>query len=162
MCARLFAINCLIFLSACTVNAEPSNLALLERSSSPNDALACPPGVCVAQADIDSPTFTVALPILLETAGNVIAAQPRTERLSEDTDQNRMVFVQRTKVLGFKDTIWVQGAKVDEGSSLIMYSRSNVGYYDFGVNRDRLQSWMAAIEEAIASAPAEDGEAAGS
>ena len=157
---RLFVLKCLVFLTACTMTAEPLNLSLLERNSSPNNALACPPGICVAQADIDSPTFTVTLPVLMETVGQVIAAQPRTEQLGQEQEANRMVFVQRTKVLGFKDTIWVQGTEVEDGSSLIMYSRSNVGYYDFGVNRARLQTWIAAINDAFASAPAGNGEAA--
>ncbi len=144
------------------MTAEPSNLSLLERSSSPNDALACTPGVCAAQADIDSPVFPVALPALMEIAGKVIASQPRTEQVGEELEANRMVFVQRTKVLGFKDTIWVQGTEVEDGSSLIMYSRSNIGYYDFGVNRDRLRTWVAAIQEVYTSVPSDKGEAAGS
>ena len=152
----------MFLLAACSVTDPPSNLALLERSSSPNNALACPPGVCVAQADIDSPTFAVALPVLMETAGQVIAAQPRTDRIDEEDSANRMVFIQRSKVLGFKDTVWVQGIEIDDGSSLIIYSRSNVGYYDFGVNRDRVRSWMAAIVEALPSRPSEDAAAVGS
>ena len=61
---------------------------------------------------------------------------------------DQLVFVQRSQFLGFPDTIWIQGVSVDFGASLIIYSRSNYGYWDLGVNRERIRTWLEKLEKA--------------
>ena len=47
----------------------------------------------------------------------------------------------------FPDTISVQFIELEEGrSSLAIYSRGQLGEYDFGAHRDRLLDWMAKLK----------------
>jgi uncharacterized protein (DUF1499 family) len=91
----------------------------------------------------------MAAKIMMERAKAVIRAEPRTELVGSDPNLNQLVFVQRSALLRFPDTIWIQGASLDTGATIIIYSRSNYGYSDLGVNRDRVRIWLARIEHAI-------------
>ena len=73
--------------------------------------------------------------------------------MAEAPELRQSVFVQRTALLRFPDTVWVQLVALDaESSSLAIYSRSNYGYGDFGVNERRVRAWLAAIAEGIGQA----------
>lgn len=133
---------------ACSVNTEPADLRTLERRSSPNDALACPPSTCTAKAEMDSPSFDLQAGQLVEIVRNVISAQARTELVDEDPEIGQLVFVQRSRIFGFADTIRIQAVELESQSSLIVYSRSNFGYWDLGVNRRRVRDWLSEIESA--------------
>ena len=55
-------------------------------------------------------------------------------------------FIQYTRLMRFPDTIDVQVLPVgDNQSTLAIYSRSLVGRNDFGVNRARVERWLAAL-----------------
>lgn len=130
----------------CAEPSVPRDLRALERASSPNDALACPPGICQAEADLESPRFALPPERLSEIVRQAIAAQERTELVEEIPESAQLVFVQRSALLGFRDTVWIQTIDLAPQSALIVYSRSNLGYWDFGVNRERVETWLAAIE----------------
>ncbi len=121
----------------------------IDRSTSPNDGLACPPGICRAKADFATPAFPVGRTKLTDIALAVFKQQPRTELVGRDPALDQLVFVQRTKYLGFPDTIRIQGATIGAQVSIIIYSRSNYGYWDFGVNRARVQNWLEILVQAI-------------
>ena len=80
--------------------------------------------------------------LLEETDGKVAAAvqEPKQD-----------IYVQRSAVFRFPDTIWVQPVALPQGSSVIIYSRSNYGYGDFGVNRERVGLWLDLLREALAA-----------
>lgn len=92
---------------------------------------------------------------LLTAVQAIISAEPRTRYVANDDALRQLVFVQRSRVFRFPDTIWIQG--VDRGSdmSLIIYSRSNYGYWDFGVNRRRVRRWLTKLTERIETTPTE-------
>ena len=125
------------------------NLRDIDRSTSPNDALACPPGICRANSDFESPVFAIGKTKLTDIALTAFKAQPRTELVRRDSALDQMVFVQRSRLFGFPDTIWIQGETIDEQASIIIYSRSNYGYWDLGVNRERVQNWLEILGQAI-------------
>jgi uncharacterized protein (DUF1499 family) len=133
-------------LGACSAQETPIDFASLERSPSGNDALACLPDACRAKADRPSPNFPQSPEALLARVRKVFLSQPRTSLVSEDGARHQLVFVQRSLVFRFPDTIWVQAEPVAAGGSVLMvYSRSNYGKSDFGVNRARLDRWLAAL-----------------
>ncbi|GGB42332.1 hypothetical protein GCM10011316_12800 [Roseibium aquae] len=68
-----------------------------------------------------------------------IAATPRTRRLSGGAGDLPMAFVHRTWFWGFPDVtqVWVEGGNVHIHSHLIY------GGSDLGVNRRRMQRWLA-------------------
>ena len=53
--------------------------------------------------------------------------------------------VQRSRVIGFPDAISVSARPDGKGSRLSIWSRSRYGQYDFGVNRARVERWLAAL-----------------
>lgn len=129
--------------------ALPLSFANLERTGRPNDALAAPEGYTASHADLVSPTYGVSAEVLFETAREVLAAEPRTRILAVFREERQLALEQRSALFGFRDSIWVQAVERKDGSSLLMYSRSNVGYWDLGVNRNRIETWLAAIGKAV-------------
>ena len=139
------------FLTGCAANTEPQDLRELKRAESPNDSLACPPGVCTAQADFESPVFGTTPEALLQALRQALADQPRTELAADVPEPRQVIYVQRSAVFRFPDTIWVQPVDMTNGSSVIIYSQSNYGYGDFGVNRERVGLWLDLLRDALAS-----------
>ena len=121
------------------LDTAPVDLRAIRRSSSPNDSLACAPGVCAARADFASPVYPLSRTALLQAAEAILLAEPRTEIAARDDALPQVVFVQKSPIFGFADTIRVQADGSDGEASLIVHSRSNTGYYDFGVNRKRIR-----------------------
>ncbi len=138
-------------LTGCAANTEPQDLRELKRADSPNDSLACPPGICRAQADFESPIFGTTPEALLQALRQALADQPRTALAAEVPEPRQAIYVQRSAVFRFPDTIWVQPVDMTNGSSVIIYSRSNYGYGDFGVNRERVGLWLDLLREALAT-----------
>ncbi len=156
MIPRLFAVTFFAaHLAACSFTAPEMDLRDIERARSPNDALACPAGVCRAQPDFESPIFSLNRTDLLARAKTVITAEPRTELVGENPALNQLVFVKRSALFRFPDTVWVQGTEVATGTSLIVYSRSNYGYWDMGVNRNRVRAWLEKLKRSIATEQAQ-------
>lgn len=134
--------------AACSFDAQTMDLRLIERVTSPNDALACPSGICRAKSDFESPLFSIGKDDMLDRAQAIIAAEPRTELVGKESALEQLIYVQRSAVFGFPDTIWIQLVDVDASTSVIVYSRSNYGYWDFGVNRERARDWLEKLESA--------------
>lgn len=147
--ARALWIGLLLLTAACAAETVPQDLRELQRADSPNDALACPLRTCKAAADIESPVYAVAPDDLMQALRRAIEAEPRTELAAEAAALNQVVYVQRSALFRFPDTVWVQPVALSDGASVIIYSRSNYGYGDFGVNRERVERWLSLLEESL-------------
>lgn len=145
----LFIAALFFLIAGCAFDGQTMDLRDIVRSASPNDALACPPGICRAQADFETPVFAVGQTRLTDIARATFKNQPRTELVGGDPALDQLVFVQRSRLFGFPDTIRVQGATVGARASVIIYSRSNYGYWDFGVNRARVRDWLDMLVRAV-------------
>jgi len=139
--------------AGCAADTRAVDLRTIERSGAPNDALACPAGACRAAADFESPAFALEPGALMAAVRRVVAARPRTELVARDAALDQLVFVERSRLFGFPDTIRVQGARAAGGASVIVYSRSNAGYWDLGVNRARVRALLAALRGAAGAEP---------
>jgi hypothetical protein len=126
----------------CDFSDEIVDLRQFQRSSAPNDALACPAGVCRATPDLDSPAVGLSVPQLMKRVEDVLSSEPRTELVAEDKDLPQLIFVQRSRVFGFPDTVRVQGVEAGAGAALVIHSQSNYGYWDTGANKRRLRRWL--------------------
>ena len=119
------------------------DFANLMPTDRPNRYLMCPRNLCRAESDAVSPEFDVTVSRLLDWWLIMTEAQPRVERLATETKIMQYHFVQRSELFGFPDLITVRFfALGDRRSTLAVYSRSIQGYYDFGTNRARVESWM--------------------
>jgi len=143
-------------LAACSADTAGVDFATLVRPSSPNTYLVCPKDRCAAAPDEQSPIYAVPATQLFERARALLAAEPRTEVVQDQPEVLRLVLVQRSFFFRFPDTITVRVFPLpDGGSTLAIYSQSNYGYGDFGVNKERVRAWIGLIDAQVAhrSAP---------
>jgi uncharacterized protein (DUF1499 family) len=128
------------------------DFATLRRRRVPNDALACPPEACPnALPDIVPPVFPVPGERLRRIVTAVATAEPRTELIFSDRWAEQDRYLVRSRLLRFPDTVDVLVIGQGEGrSTLALYSRSQIGFVDFGVNRARIARWLERVGEVAA------------
>ncbi len=83
---------------------------------------------------------------LLARFDAIARAQPRTRVVAGDPDSLMITYVQRSRVLGFPDYLTVKAVAKDGAAGLIVWSRARYGRADFGVNRARVEAWLAALD----------------
>lgn len=113
-------------------------------SSKPNAYLVCPKDFCQASKPDQVPeNFAVSAQELMQRAKALWLREPRVKLVHESSDTLTLRFVQRTALLKFPDTISVRfiPAGADQ-STIALYSRSQIGYSDFGVNKARAKRWL--------------------
>ncbi|MCA3556544.1 DUF1499 domain-containing protein [Aestuariivirga sp.] len=122
------------------------DFANLVRRDTPNDALACLPQFCAAKADIPAPVIAQPLGEVFRAVQDAVAHEPGLAQVHADPGQATLRFVQRSKIMGFPDTINVKiAATADGGSAVLIYSRSQLGKSDMGVNLARVTRWAGLI-----------------
>jgi uncharacterized protein (DUF1499 family) len=131
----------------------PVEFATLRRRATPNDALICPRDICPqAQIDAEPPVFPVPGARLRSLVSEVALAEPGTSLLDRGPQQDR--YLVRTRFMRFPDTVIVQVFDRGQDSSTVaLYSRSQIGSSDFGVNRRRIERWVARIGTLAARQP---------
>ncbi len=124
----------------------PVSFERLERRSTPNDALACPPDFCAARAEITPPLYPVTARALRLAFAKAIASEPRVSVVEADEATLTDRYIQRSARLGFPDTIVVRFLdRADGRSTLALYSRSQLGKSDLGANGARIERWLAKL-----------------
>ena len=123
----------------------------LKLKGSPNEYLVAPDEICDnAVPHCPADVYDVPASELRDAIMHVVSRQPRIELAGLDEARMAFEFVQYSSVLNFKDMISIQVIEVDaSNSTLAIYSRSKTGYYDFGVNRKRVESWLEELEGEI-------------
>jgi len=143
-----------IAMTACSADTTGVDFATLKRPSTPNTYLVCPPARCPVPADAEAPAYAVAPPALFEFARKALSAEPRTTLVQDQPDALRLVLVQRSLIFRFPDTVTVQVFPQGEGgSTLAIYSRSNYGRSDLGVNKARVQRWLGLVATQVTEQP---------
>jgi uncharacterized protein (DUF1499 family) len=128
----------------------PVAFETLQRRTTPNDALACPGDVCQAKSDLASPVFAVSAHDLRSAFRQAISREPRLSLVQSDDAGLTERYVQRSRLMGYPDTIVVRFFDRPGGHSTIaLYSRSQLGKGDLGVNLARLQRWLNGLEAIV-------------
>ncbi|MCA3573544.1 MAG: DUF1499 domain-containing protein [Aestuariivirga sp.] len=123
------------------------DFATLVRRDSPNDALACLPDVCAAKADIAAPLIAKPPATVFAAVETALSREPRVQEVAADAAQGTLRFVERSRLLGFPDTVNLKVVPTpDGGSAVLIYSRSQIGRDDMGVNLARVKRWAELIE----------------
>ena len=131
-------------------DVETIDFAAPALSDESNWFLMCPTGLCGAGAHADSPLFDVPVERLRARWREVAAAEPRVELLAEHGDGWQFDYVQRSARFRFPDIVTVRFIAVSATqSTLAIYSRSIYGRSDFGVNRARIEAWLARLREGL-------------
>jgi uncharacterized protein (DUF1499 family) len=129
----------------------PMDMAQIVRPASPNTALAAPKGF-YPSPDIATPTYNLPADRLFAVVRTIATNQARTYQAAVYPDRLQAHYVARSAVFNFPDLIAVQVTPdTPDTSSLILYSRSVYGQSDLGVNRKRVETWLAAIQTKITS-----------
>jgi uncharacterized protein (DUF1499 family) len=120
----------------------------LIRRTTPNDALVCAPGLCgQAKPDLTAPVFPMTAHDLRQRIRAVALAEPGGIQVAEAASGMGDRYVVRTPLMRYPDTVDVLVLPQPDGkSTVMMYSRSQIGRSDLGANLARLRRWLAAIE----------------
>jgi hypothetical protein len=132
--------------------ADQGNIdfATLVRRDSPNDALACLAEFCAAKADAAAPVFARPVGDVFLAVQNALVHEAGLEQVGADAGQGTLRFVQRSRLMRFPDTINVKLVPTPEGgTAVLIYSRSQLGRGDMGVNLARVTRWVGLIEAEI-------------
>ncbi|WP_055086918.1 DUF1499 domain-containing protein [Jannaschia donghaensis] len=76
----------------------------------------------------------------------VAMAEAGVTRLAGSPAEGLVTYVQRTRLMGYPDAISVSAVPDDGGARLSIYSRSRYGQADLGVNKARVERWLAALD----------------
>lgn len=76
---------------------------------------------------------------ILERLIQIAAATPRTTRFAGSAGEGLITFITRTRLWGFPDYTTIRL----EGDKLTVYGRARFGQGDMGVNRARVETWLA-------------------
>jgi uncharacterized protein (DUF1499 family) len=117
------------------------------RGAKPNTALACPAGYCTnAKADFVPPVYSLPEEKLRELITARVLAEPDVipvYRHAAPGQPTQDRYVQRTPLMRFPDTINIRFIPLTETSStLAIFSRSQIGESDLGVNLARIRRWI--------------------
>lgn len=128
-----------IFFRVAPIDAEAWHIdpAEAQRTGKPNDFLVTPSG---EGADMASPVYSAPPEALMEKFNSLALAQSGASLL--ESSEMYATYVQRTPLMGFPDYISVKAEEVEGGSALYVYSRSQYGYSDWGVNKARVLAWL--------------------
>ncbi|MGF1502370.1 MAG: DUF1499 domain-containing protein [Paracoccaceae bacterium] len=119
-----------------------------KRTGKPNDYLVAPEGAAAARPDRSFAAVAEPPEALFARFHEIALAAPRTEIVAGAPAELFVTYVQRSAVFGFPDYVSVKAVAAPDGASLAIWSRSRFGYSDLGVNRARVERWLAALDEA--------------
>jgi uncharacterized protein (DUF1499 family) len=113
---------------------------------SPNQYLVAPVGTTADPPHRVAPEFDLPVERLAANFRAQALSQPRVTLLSVSADGRNLELAQRSKIFRFPDRISACFLPLANGrSTLVVYSRSRYGRRDFGVNRKRIDAWLAAL-----------------
>ena len=137
----------------CPTMTEFLEFDALRRPASPNHWLVAPPGADASlHRDAAAPRYPLAAERLARAWVGVVEQAPRTRIIGVSTDGLRVEAEQRSAWFGFVDRVRFRAIALDDASSTFFaYSRSQSGYWDFGVNRRRLSAWVEALQQAASA-----------
>jgi uncharacterized protein (DUF1499 family) len=129
---------------------EYLDFAQLQRRGSPNDWLVAPAEEPAhLRADGQSPRFPLPAEELARQWVDLVASRPRTRIIGISPDGMAVEAEQRSSLFRFVDRVSFRAVAIDSGtSSAYVYSRSQVGYWDLGINQRRVARWMEALQQA--------------
>lgn len=120
------------------------NFETFTPSKKPNHALFCPEGYCEnATKNNVSPIFEMSTNALKEKLFAIIEAEDNIDKVASDDEKLEYRFVQYTPLMRYPDTIRVKLIGLDdEKSTLAIFSESQIGRSDLGVNSKRINKWL--------------------
>lgn len=116
-----------------------------ERTGRPNDYLIAPEGLAAAEPDAVFTARDLPGRELIFLFDSIASNAPRTRVIGGSVDELHVTYLHQSALFGFPDYISVKVVEQEGGAALAIWSRSRFGYSDMGVNRDRVERWLAAM-----------------
>lgn len=112
------------------------------RSRTPNDALACTPGLCGSEPDIVLGESDEAPAALVAAVTRRVAEGHRpSERVDDGSNPAYARFVVRSPLMRFPDTVDIEAVELANGrTGLRAYARAQLGRSDMGANKAFLRA----------------------
>ena len=82
---------------------------------------------------------------LLRAIDRVATATERTQLVAGSVGEGLMTYETRSALMGYPDYTTVTVTEGAEGPLLVIHARSRFGKGDMGVNRDRVEDWLARL-----------------
>ena len=125
------------------------NFETLKKSPKPNSWLVGPAELLAASApDGPAPVFEAPAAQVFSTLKEVVQQDSSTSSLQVDEDARHLCYA--AKIFVFQDDVDVKVVEIAaDKTELAVYSRSRVGYSDFGVNRKRVEALVQKIRAAL-------------
>ncbi len=122
----------------------PVSFKGLKKDKPSNEALVCPLDLCEPDSiDFASPQYGVPPQRLRALLLESLELEPRLDRVDDESDPMKLRFVQYSARMKFPDTISVEVLTGPRDTSyLAVFSRSQLGQSDLGVNRARIERWL--------------------
>lgn len=116
-----------------------------QRTGKPNDYLVAEEG--------DAPPVTLTAPLARVAAAleDTASSEAGASVLAGDAADGFVTYIQRSTVVGFPDFISVTLDEAEGVTTVRIYSRSRDGHSDMGVNKARVERWLAALTAAVAA-----------
>lgn len=96
--------------------------------------------------DAPAPVYALDAAALADAFDAMARAQPRISCVAGSPQELWVTYVERSR-MGFTDHISVRFLDLGKDrSTLAVFSRAGAGLWDFGVNRRRVEKWLAALE----------------
>lgn len=96
-----------------------------------------------------SPVFAADPVAVLAALDAVAMATPRTARVAGSPEEGRITWVTRTRLMGYPDYTTASAVAGEGGTRLVIYARQRFGSGDWGVNRARIEDWVARVQAAL-------------
>jgi len=113
----------------------------------PNSWRAGPDGSGRQPLDAATPVYGATPEDIAAAFDTFATAQPRVERLVVSEDALHVTYIQRSRLMGFPDYVSIRFLDLGDGETgVAVYSRARYGQSDLGVNRARVENWLAALE----------------
>jgi uncharacterized protein (DUF1499 family) len=128
------------------IEEKQVDFATLTLEPTPNQFLVCPKDLCQASAHQISPVYNLSVEELKAEWLTFIRQQSRIEAGPVDDKKQQYDFIQRTEWMRYPDSITIRFIPLGpDSSTLAIYSRSHYGKSDFGVNEQRITSWLSQL-----------------
>tara|TARA_Y100001970_G_scaffold279793_1_gene387745 strand:- start:969 stop:1460 length:492 start_codon:yes stop_codon:yes gene_type:complete len=106
-----------------------------------NSYILCPKDYCEnILPDKFSPKYKISMLDLKSLLIRIIYDSERVRFVKYK--KNHYQFIQKSKFFRFPDIIDVKFLNLDGYATFIVYSRSKYGFFDFNVNRNRVEKWL--------------------
>lgn len=149
MLAPIYGIGIAPFLGSMTDFSILKNRGL--PSTVANEYIVAPKGFAPSARPNDvSDVYPVSATTLKSAMENVVNRQPRITFVAEDETTNRREFVQRSLIFRFPDVVTIQTIPLDNSlSTIAIHSYSIYGESDFGVNGNRVRTWLTELDNEL-------------